>query len=181
MIINQVSFFGCVLSHSSQSLSLLSVSPAITHALLLSHFRGSTKICRRSSCKTLASTLLFGWPHGLSHERLFLARAVAGHERKECKKEWCELWLSTRGGGWRLRGMNTPQLMGVHKVCKSLCRVQFCCLRLCYLHCTGLRPFLLPETSTEKSLTFFSNYHLWVNLLLDSAVTRREAGIHLDR
>lgn len=66
------------------------MSPSITHALFLSRFRGSRKTCKRSSCKILASTLLFGWPRVLSHERLFLARAVAGHEKGEVlkRKTW---------------------------------------------------------------------------------------------
>lgn len=106
MIINQVSFSAGVLSHSAQSLSLSSACLQLLYMLSFylvsveaqrpAEYRGSTK----SPCKTLASTLLFGWPRGLSHERLFLARFVAGREREECKKERRQLWLSTRGGGW---------------------------------------------------------------------------------
>lgn len=61
-------------------------------------------------------------------------------------------------------------------------KVQFCCLCLRFLHCTGLRPFLLPETFPEKKVSHsFQTTVLWVFLLLKSAIPRREAGTHQDR
>lgn len=59
----------------------------------------------------LDSASLFGWPHQLSFESSFLAKAVAGGEKKgkQYKKERPALWLSASGGAWRQRGVNRPQ------------------------------------------------------------------------
>lgn len=91
VIINQVSFSAGVLPHSSHS--LLSVFLYILHTLSFSssspsHFLKPVEtqgLGVQSSSKTLDSASLFGWPHKLSCESSFLAKALVGETGRSVK------------------------------------------------------------------------------------------------
>ena len=78
------------------ALTLPSVFLCVTHSLSLSlpslpsHFLKSVenpRLAVQSSCKTLGSASLDGWPHKLSRESSFLAKAQVRVQGKECKKK----------------------------------------------------------------------------------------------
>lgn len=153
MIINQFSFSAAVLSHSSQSLSPSSVCLQWLH--MLSYL---VSVEARRPAERVAAKL---WPQ---------LCCLGGHASWVMKaSSWPELELDTKRRSVKRQDASCDcQPVAVDgdwevwthpnwwQVCKSLCAVQFCCLRLWYLPCTGLRPVLLPELSNEKkSLALF--------------------------
>lgn len=113
VIINQVSLSAGVLPHSSGCLRILHML-SLSNPFSFPHACGNPKTAaaQQSSCRTLDSTSLFGWPHELSCESSFLASVVAGEKEKSVKAERPALWLSASGGGRRQRGVNRPQPKG---------------------------------------------------------------------
>lgn len=139
-------------------------------------YRGSTK----SPCKTLASTLLFGWPRGLSHERLFLARVVAGREREECKKERRQLWLSTRGGGWTHHNWWECTKSASHCVESNFAA---CASGICTLLAWGLSFYLkLPQQKKSHCFqtTFCGSIYCWSQQLPEEKQEHTWTGRHSD-
>lgn len=129
---NKSGFFLHWCASTLLSLSLVCVPLCITHTRFPSssppHFLNSVETQGLVAQKTLESASLFGWPHELSCESSFLAKASSGRKGKECKKERPALWLSASRGGWRQRGVNRLQLRGSTqsgKTCNCLCGAQF--------------------------------------------------------
>lgn len=106
--------------------SLSSSSPS--HFLKLVETQG---LAVQSSCKTLDSASLFGWPHKLSCESSFLAKAVVGEKERSVKRRdlHCDYqWVEVDGDNevW------TGRSWGEH----SLAKPKTACVEpnFCWLH-----------------------------------------------